>query len=338
MSASPARPPPETRVDGPPARILVIKLGALGDFVQALGPAKAIRRHHAGAHIVLLTTAPFAALARASGAFDEVWLDARPALYDLPGWLLLRRRLKAGRFDRVYDLQTSLRSSWYFRLLGPGPRPEWSGIARGASHFHANAARDRMHTLERQADQLRLAGISDVPPLDIGSAHAGWTDAALGRFALPAAFALLAPGGAAHRPRKRWPVERYAALGRALAERGLTPVVLGSAGEHPLGAAIAEAAPGTLNLAGATSLEELASLARRAALAVGNDTGPMHLIAAAGCPSLVLFSAASDPALCAPRGNEVHILRRPRLEDLTLEEVLAALPAPARLHPAEAEK
>ena len=59
-------------------RILVIKLGALGDMVQAFGPFQAIRRHHGHAHITLLTTAPFAEFAMATGWFDEVWVDARP--------------------------------------------------------------------------------------------------------------------------------------------------------------------------------------------------------------------------------------------------------------------
>ncbi len=120
--------------------ILVIKLGALGDFVQALGPMAAIRRHHADARIVLITAPALAPLARASGYVDEIWLDARPPLWVASAWLALRRRLREERFARVYDLQTSDRSGWYFRLYWPGPRPEWSGIARGASHPHANPA------------------------------------------------------------------------------------------------------------------------------------------------------------------------------------------------------
>ncbi|MBM3542113.1 MAG: glycosyltransferase family 9 protein, partial [Alphaproteobacteria bacterium] len=152
-----------------PARVLVIKLGALGDMVQALGPMAAIRRHHRDAHLVLLTTAPFAPLARASGWFDEIWCDARPSLWNLPAALALARRLNAGRFARVYDLQTSDRSGFYFRLIGPpfGRRPEWSGIARGCSHPHANPGRDSMHTIERQAEQLTMAGVGEVPRVDL---------------------------------------------------------------------------------------------------------------------------------------------------------------------------
>ena len=303
-------------------RILVIKLGALGDFVQALGPMAAIRRHHAGAQIVLLTTAPFATLARASTYFDEVWIDDRAPLYAVTRWWALRRRLIAGRFDRVYDLQTAQRTASYFRLMGPGPRPEWSGVVPGCSHPHANPTRDRMHTLARQADQLRAAGIAEVPAADVS-----WAKAELSRFALPPSYALLVPGGAAHRPAKRWPLERYADLARTLAKRGLTPVALGARADQPLGQAIASVSPEARDLTGATSLEEVVGLARGAAIAVGNDTGPMHLIAAAGCPALVLFSAASDPDLCAPRGERVAILRRDRLADLPVAVVLEALAA-----------
>ncbi len=311
-------------MSGAEAPILVIKLGALGDFVQALGPMAAIRRHHAGARIVLITTAPFDELARASPYVDEVWLDERPPLFALGRWLKLRRRLRAERFARVYDLQTSDRSGWYFRLFWPGPRPEWSGIARGASHPHDNPARDRMHTIERQAEQLHAAGIAQVPLPDVS-----WAKADLGRFTLPPRTALLVPGGAAHRPAKRWPLERYAELAEALVVRGLVPVILGTGAEALLAHAIRSLAPAALDLSGKTSLLELAALARRASLAVGNDTGPMHLIAAAGCPSVVLFSRDSDPALCAPRGRSVAVLRRAELEDLAVEEVLAALPETA---------
>ncbi len=302
------------------ARILVIKLGALGDFVQALGPFAAIRRHHAADHVTLMTTAPFEELAHQSGYFDAVALDRRPPWWRPGGWLGLRARLRAGGFTRVYDLQTSDRSAAYFQLLRPGPRPQWSGVARGCSHPHDNAGRDAMHTLERQAEQLAQAGIAEVPPPDLG-----WARAEVSRLGLAPRYALLVPGGAAHRPGKRWPAARYAELARRLAAAGVEPVLIGGAEERALLANVAAAAPGGRDLAGRTSHTEVAVLARGAAAAVGNDTGPMHLIAAAGCPTLVLFSDASDPALCSPRGPAVRIQHRPDLGNLAVEEVEAAL-------------
>ena len=116
-----------------PRRILVVKLGAFGNVILSFGPFAAIRRHHAGAHITLLTTAPFADWLAQSPWFDAVWIDERPEWWDLPGWLRLRRRLIDGRFDRAYDLQTSGRSSRYFQLLPRRDRPAWSGIAHGCA-------------------------------------------------------------------------------------------------------------------------------------------------------------------------------------------------------------
>jgi ADP-heptose:LPS heptosyltransferase len=285
--------------------ILIIKLAALGDFVQAFGPFAAIRAHHPGAAITLLTTPPFAELARRSPWFDRVWEDGRPRSTDLRGNLALARRLRQARFDRVYDLQTSSRSSRYRWFTGG--RPEWSGIARGASHPHANPARDLMHTAERQAEQLRVAGITDFPLPDLS-----WLDADLSGLALPRRFALLIPGASPSRPGKRWP--GFPALAAGL---GMPAVVAGGPAERPLAEEIRATAPDAVDLTGRTGLFELASLARRAAVAVGNDTGPTHLAAAAGCPTLALFGDESDPALCAPRGAVVQVLR---------EEPLALLP------------
>lgn len=306
--------------ESPLPRILVIKLGALGDFVQALGPMAAIRRHHDDARVTLLTTAPFEDFAGASGLFDEIWTCGRPGAMDIGGWLGLRRRLCDGGFGRVYDLQTSDRSSFYTRLFWPGRKPEWSGIAKGCSHPHANPKRDFMHTLERQAEQLAVAGIANVPQPDLA-----WATVDISHFGLGERFALLVPGGAAHRPAKRWPPERFGDLARALADKGIEPVLLGSAAEAGIMAAVGAAAAGCRDLGGQTSLLDLAALGRGAVLSVGNDTGPMHLIAAVDCRSVVLYSDESDPALCAQRGSAVSILERRQLTDLSAGEVLKEL-------------
>ena len=306
------------------AGALVIKLGALGDFVQALGPFAAIRNHHPGQRITLLTTEPFAEFARASGLFDEVWTSGRPGVLDVRGWLGLRRRLLGGNFGRVYDLQTSDRSSFYYRLFWPGPAPEWSGIAKGCSHPHVNPVRDSMHTVERQAEQLAMAGIGEYvkagPDPDFS-----WATADISRFGLKGKYALLVPGGALHRPAKRWPAEHFGAVARALVEKGVEPVLIGSAVEAGVMADIKAHCPEARDLAGQTTLLELAALGRGAAAAVGNDTGPMHLIAAVGCQSVALYSNESDPALCGQRGPAVTILRRDRLADLSAAEVLDGL-------------
>lgn len=296
-------------------RVLVIKLAALGDFAQAFGPFAAIRARHPDARITLLTTRAYAPLARMAPWFDEVWEEGRPSWTDLPSVFRLARRLRAARFDRVYDLQTSSRSSRYRWFVGP--RAEWSGIAGGASHPHANPARDAMHTVDRQREQLEMAGIRHFPTPDLS-----WLDADLSRFALPERFCLLVPGASPGRPAKRWPEDRFAALAASL---DLPAVVIGGPAEAPLAAAILAAAPGTIDLTGRTSFADIAALGRRAAFCIGNDTGPTHLVAAAGCPTLALFGEDSDPALCAPRGRCATFLRHVPLAGLEPAEVVSGL-------------
>jgi ADP-heptose:LPS heptosyltransferase len=304
-----------------PRRILVIRLSALGDFVQALGPIAAIRRHHAGDRVTLLTTASLAGFAGELGWFDEVLIDDRPGSLELGGWLALRRRLRQGGFDRVYDLQTSQRSSLYAWLLRPG-LPEWSGIAWRCSHPHANLDRDPQHTLDKQAEQLLMAGIyptplPEIPPLDraLPDELADQLDRR--------DFVLLVPGSSPRHPAKRWPAARFGLLARALGAAGLVPVVVGSSHEAPLAAAIVAACPGAVDLVNQTEIGLLAALAQRARLTVGNDTGVCHLAAAAGCPVIVLFSRASDPARHAPRGRRVQIFAALDLNDLAAETVIA---------------
>ncbi len=301
----------------PGKRILVVRLGALGDFFLSFGPFAAIRARHADDEVTLLTTAPFAALARRAPWFDRVEVDARPALFDVPGLLRLRRQL--ARFDFVYDLQTSGRSSRYFILAG---RPDWSGIAAGCSHPHANPKRDAMHTVERQREQLEMAGVTEFPPPDLT-----WL-VHRPRVELPNPYVLLVPGASPTRPRKRWPAQHYGALAALLAGCGMAPVVVGSAGEADLAVVIRAACPAAIDLTGQTALADLPGLAAGAALAVGNDTGPMHIAATVGCRCVVLFSADSDPAMTAPRGPDggwATVVRAADLAQLEVSEVAVVL-------------
>ena len=300
-------------------RILVVKLGALGNVVLSFGPFEAIRRHHAGAHITLLTTAPYAAWLARAPWFDDIWIDERPEWWDLAGLLRLRRRLTEGQFDRAYDLQTSGRSSRYFQLLPHGSRPKWSGIAHGCALPDRDPNRNRLHDVDRQFGQLRQAGITQRPPTDLS-----WSNADISHFALPVPYALLAPGSSPHRPVKRWPAARFAELAAMLLERSLTPVVVGTAPERTLAETIQLAAPQTIDLTGQTDFDQLVSLARGARVAIGNDTGPMHLISTTNCASVVLFSRDSDPNLCAPRGQSVRVIQSADLRDLEAEPVKGA--------------
>ena len=302
--------------------ILVIKHGALGDFVLSMGPFAAIRAHHPEARITLLTTQPFEELARGSQHFDRIWRDPRARAWNIPAWLGLRRRLRGAGFTRVYDLQTSRRSSAYYRYFA-SPRPEWSGIAKGCSHPHVKPGRNAMHTAARQREQLAEAGIDAVPEADLS-----WLDGDISALAPAEPYILLVPGGSAHRPEKRWPARAYGALASELAAAGYLPLLLGAAAERAVLAEIDAICPAARNLLGRTDFGQIAALAPGAAAAVGNDTGPMHIVAAVGCAATVLFSGASDPTLTAPHGPAVRLLQRPCLADLPVADVRASLTLP----------
>jgi ADP-heptose:LPS heptosyltransferase len=297
-------------------KILVIKHGALGDIILAASAFAAIRAAHAEDEITLMTTPPFAGFLSASPWFNHIITDARPDFWNIPGVMKLRRQLRG--FDMVYDLQTSSRSSRYFELAG---KPRWSGVASGCALPDANQQRDFIHTRERLTGQLAAAGIVELSPPDLS-----WAKADISRFMLPPRFALLVPGAAPHRPEKRWPEAKFAALAKQLP---MPAVVVGSKFEAPLAAAIRSFAPQTIDLTGQTSLSELLSVINLASLAVGNDTGPMHMAAALGVTSLVMFSSASNPALTAPRypdGGWPIILQAPHLAGLSVAQIVAALP------------
>ena len=308
-------------------RILILKFGALGDVVLSFAALERIRTAHPHSNITVLTTPPYAELFAASPYVDRVESDGRPK--ELRKFLAMIGRLRRARYDRIYDLQTSTRSSAIFYALMPFP-PQWSGIARGASHRHRNPRRAVMHSLEQKAEQLKEAGIWPDAPTDPGQApppDLSWAvgDATLERkpefFGLTRPFALFVPGGSIHRREKRWPVTNFAALAEVLRANGLDVGVIGG----PAEASLANAIPLAKDLTGKTDFLQIASLGARATLVVGNDSGPTHILAAARAPTLVLFSFGSDPALCAPRGRGVEVLRRDRLADLSVEAVISAL-------------
>lgn len=303
--------------------ILVIKHGALGDVVLATGPFAAIRAAHPDSHITLLTTKLYAMLLEKSPYFDEIWVDEKPKPWQLLGIKALKDRLRGRRFARVYDLQTSQRSSSYYHFFQK-PKPEWSGVVADGSHPQTNPNRNEMHTIERHKEQLALIGIDDVPRPDVS-----WLEPQQEQFSkVPTKgqgrYALLVPGGSAHRPEKRWPAERYVELANWMVEQKIKPTLIGAGAEEQLLNTIATLCPQAINLCNQTGFGDMAELGRNAMFAVGNDTGPMHVIAASNCPTLTLFSGASSPERSAPRGMLTDTLQRDDLADLPLADVVSS--------------
>jgi ADP-heptose:LPS heptosyltransferase len=301
----------------PGERLLVIKLGSLGDFVQALGAMEAIRIHHPDADITLMTTAPYVTLGRACGYFDHIITDNRPKWNDIKGWLALRKKLNEGRFKRVYDLQNSDRTSLYLRLFHP--RPEWVGAARGASHRNDSPERVKLTPFMGHKQTLAVAGINNVR-ID----QMAWVRGDSHLFDMKAQpFVLLVPGSSPHLPHKRWPARHYGEMAKRLFNWGFLPVIVGTQTEKDAAAAIRTICPEALDLTGLTTLTDLVILGRNAASAIGNDTGPLHMIAQTGCPTIALFSNHSNASRHAPLGDNVETIQVVDLSTLDVETVAA---------------
>lgn len=302
--------------ESPAERILVIKLSALGDFIQALGPMAAIRKHHKNAHITLMTTKGFQSFAQKSGYFDDIIIDERPKTFNIGSWIRLRSTLINGNYNRVYDLQNNDRTALYFKLFPKAKRPEWVGTAKGASHENNAPERIAGHAFDGHAMTLKLAGIDNV---HVDSMK--WINDDIGMFNLKTPYILFVPGSAPQHPQKRWPKEKYGAIANLLSAENYQIVLLGTDAERDVTGEIKELCPAALDLTGQTSLFQIISLAHGASGALGNDTGPMHMIGPTGCPSLVLFSGHSTPERHAPKGDNVKTMQADNISELETDAV-----------------
>ncbi len=304
--------------------ILVIKHGALGDFIVATSAFRAIRDYHPYSHIVLLTTKAYAALGQQSPYFDEVWIDTRPKFWNVLKLWETVRLVRGGkehyRFARVYDLQASQRTAWYFRCL-PQPKPEWVGKVRGCSHPR-NIPDNTLHVYDIFKTHLTRIGVPAVPLPNVD-----WLGDDITALNLPERFVLLIAGSAPTRPKKRWTAQGYADVIEYLNTQGLTAVLIGTKAEQEFAQQIEACCDKVrpLNLVAQTSLGALAALGRRAVMALGSDTGPMHIVAASGCPVLVLFSADSNPKLHGPPSTRAPCIQVDDLRELPSARVIDAL-------------
>ncbi|PZO55161.1 MAG: transposase [Alphaproteobacteria bacterium] len=310
-------------------RVLVIQLGGVGEFVQALAAARVIRETHVGARINLLTTETTKELAEKCPYFDTIEADGKPQ--EPQAITKLIARIRAAKYDVVYDLEGSSRTKNYFQGLRPWP-PKWSGPIAGASHAYLDADRAHLNPLDRYAGQLAAAGIeTGGAPLmpDLSWVRTVMRDPPRLKpdyFGIRGSYVLLLPRGSDAEPSRRWPEEKYIDLARRIARGGVTPVILGGPEERPIGAAIAKAEPSAKNLVTRPDFFQCVGLAERASFAVGDDVELMHVAAAAGAPCLVFLSSLNHPERAAPRGpSGVVALTAAVIADLPVEQVDAQL-------------
>lgn len=307
--------------------ILVIKHGALGDIILAGSAMQAIRNYHKNDNIICLTSHAFHGLLKSSPWFDEVYIDSKPKWLNLKDWSILKNFFNTYQFTKVYDLQTSNRSNLYFYFFFIYKKAIWCGIAIGSKYRHKNKNRKNMHTIDRQKDQLKQAGILyDFVPDWRWLADNYENKNILNK----EKFIIIVAGAAIHRNNKRWPKDRYANLIEALSEIGTQSILIGGSEELENINNIISKTKKTikfkpLNYAGKTSFKDIVFLSKYAICAIGNDTGPMHLLASSGLKTIVLFGAGSNPDLCAPMGQNVHIIHKSLITDIKVETVLDVL-------------
>lgn len=305
----------------PPQRVLVIKPCCFGDLLMATPVLAALRAAFPAVDLALLTSS-WAAPAVAGNPHLSRVIRSDPVGLGpprLPHLFALGRRLRRERFDWALVLDRSPLLALLALLSGAPVRAGLDSNGRGLALTHRVAVPPDRHEADLYLDVL---GPLDVPVFDRSPQY--WVDpAALARVrarlaALGAGRPLVVvhPGGGQNPGTallaKRWPAERYAELAARLsAQAAATVLIVGAESDRSVSAAVVAQRPATAawyDLTGELTLPELAALCALADLYVGNDSGPLHLAAAVGAPTLGLFGPTS-PARYGPRGPRARALR-----------------------------
>jgi len=299
-------------------RILVIRLGAVGDVVRTLPAASALRAGYPSACLTWLVEPASADLLLGQPWIDEVLVFPR----DLLAAALARgnlsraarqaagfvQRMRDKRFDLVVDFHAILKSAVLGWLCGAPRRVSYATpVAReGATLFATDRAKlvpGRRSRFERNLALVRYLGVGSQSahcPLAIPPERLGAMDRALGCGPAPVVFH---PGTSDATPHKRWNAGGYAAVARSLAAEDGTRVLVTSGpaqDDRSFAEAVVRASAGAARLAPPTpSLLDLAALFARSRLYVGSDTGPMHVASLVGTPVLQLLGP-TDPVENAP--------------------------------------
>lgn len=281
-------------------RILIIKFGGLGDIFLSLRAIYSIISHHKR-KVVLLTESPYHQIFRKSKWFEKIVVIKRSFFY-FNDKIQIKKKLNIDSFDCVYDLQTSKRSSSYLSLffkLGI----KTSGIGKYASFNHTNIQRDKMHTLDRQKEQLEINSIKYLKKINIK-----WlVKSKKIDFNSGTRYSLIVPGGSKKRKNKRIPFEVFNQIIKILLGKKIIPILIGSSDDKEICSNLENMHPNVKNLCTKTDIFDIAKLSENSIMSLGNDTGPMHVIANGKMPTFVFFTKYSDPKLCAPIGKNVKI-------------------------------
>ena len=294
--------------------ILIIKLSALGDLVQADGAIRDIREHHPDDHIAVLTRSSYQTYMERCPWVDEVIPDPRAARYNLVQMKRLRSLFRQGAYDRVYDLQQVGRTRFYYRWLFP--ETQWVGDVSGCFCFLERPADSC--AADHFANHLKLAGVNVNYTLhsDVSWMAADVT-AILSEADLQSGYVVLIPGASASHGLKRWPW--YDLLASRLVESGIQVVTIPGPDELELCRTI----PGKMLAPehGYYDFFVLAGIVRKAAYVVGNDTGPTHIAAYCGARGLALFSGHTPPETTGIQHSRFQIMQSDDISNISVESV-----------------
>lgn len=325
-------------------KILLVRLSSFGDVVFTLPLAKALRRE--GDRLAWAVEGPLAGLLEGASYVDEVLVATTRAWRRSPFSARTRSELetflsalRAFSPDVVVDAQGLFKSAW-ITLAARAPRKIGFGLRTATERVNALVTRERVdvppgtHVVDRglglAEHLLGRGGLARTPDVShlVERPSPEVDDWIAARPSRP--FALLQPFSS--RGTKEWDAAETAAFCRLLAAKGCDPVLRWGPGERDRAERIVAGSGGTASLAPPTPPAATARLASRAALFVGADTGPTHLAAAAGTPTVALFGP-TDPARFGPVGPRVRVLcdrsgaynaGRPGLPGLTADAVLSA--------------
>jgi heptosyltransferase-2 len=292
-------------------RILIVKWSALGDVVIATAPMEDVARAFPAAEIHLNTQPNCAGLFAHDPRFAEVWtIDVRSRKHRLASSLAWLKKVRAGRYDLIVDLQRSDRSRALLALLwlsGSAPRVR-IGNRGGFPYTHQPALRQSgEHPLRTMQSALQAIGIPTPtahPVLHPDPGRKDAVDALRRQHGLEdGRYVVFLPGSHAAGGLKRWGAARYARLARLLHAQGAARIALvGGPDEVDDCAEIAGAGDCVVNLNGQLQLLDIAPLCMGATAIVGNDTGTAHFASASGRPLLVLCGP-TDPRRVKPIGR-----------------------------------
>jgi len=294
-------------------RVLIIKLSAFGDVVQAEGAIHDIRNHHPDAEIIAMTTPPYRAMMEQCPWVDSVFIDDRESRWRFRKMIALRRRLRNLGADMVYDLQQVGRTAFYHRLLLNNIPWVVGGFRKRPNTWQNLGAMDRF------AVQLDQAGVKVQHTL---SPDLSWlaedVTALLSAKKVAAPYVVFIPGSSSIHTAKRWPY--YNELAEWFRKKGREVVTVPGPEELELCRSLTNAKMLTEGRP-YLSLSALAGVLKLAELVVGNDTGPTHLAAHLGRPGLALFSGHFQPVRTGIQHSRFVHLEKEDLRELSLERV-----------------